>query len=240
MLWIHAVTEGRGTVLMNPTSWDKMRSLARFIDLGAGHHVLDIGAGRCGPALLFAEEFGCRVTAVEPYGDFLDEARERVGEAGLTDRFEFVQTSGADFAIEPGRYDVAMCLGATWAWGGLEGTLDALAAAVRPDGHVVAGEPFRHAASDPIEDHAHNFLLPEVVECFEQRGLAVTTLIRSSTDDWDDYTSVRAKNLLDWLAGNPGHDELDTVKQWRRDETRRLAQPYIGWAMVAGRRTLDE
>ncbi len=45
-------------------------------------------------------------------------------------------------SFEPSAYDVAMCLGASFVFGGLAGTLDALEPVVRPGGHVVVGEPF--------------------------------------------------------------------------------------------------
>jgi cyclopropane fatty-acyl-phospholipid synthase-like methyltransferase len=236
MLWIHSLTE-RDADLMNPTGHDKLRALARALGLAPGRQILDVGAGRGGPALLFAREFGCHVTAVEPHGEFLETARARASDAGLSEMFDFVQTDGASFAIDPGRFDVAMCLGATWAWGGLGGTLDALAAGVRSGGHVVAGEPFRHDPADPVEYEMHPWTLPEVLERFEERGLAVTTLIRSSTDDWDAYTSEHVRALLDWLEENPDHPERETVRGWRKDEARRLGGPSIGWAMVAGRKT---
>jgi SAM-dependent methyltransferase len=221
---------------MNPTSDHKLRQLARHIGLRPDQHVLDIGSGRCGPALLFAREFGCRVTAVEPYEPFMDDAKRLVDEAGLSDRFEFALAKGADFVIEPERYDVAMCLGATWAWGSLDGTLDALVAAVCQDGHVAAGEGFRRPEQAEA-GHEHNWTLSQIIERFQRRGLAVISLIRSSDDDWDEYSSVRVANLLDWIRDNPTHEDVDEVRRWRREHAVELATRDMGWAIVSGRKT---
>lgn len=129
-----------------------------------------------------------------------------------------------------------MCLGATWAWNGLGGTLDALGKGVRTEGHVLAGEPYRHSPDDSVEHETHPWTLPEVIELFEERGLAVTWLIRSSIDDWDEYTSVHARDLLDWLAANPDHPDFEQVAGWRRSQALSLGKPYLGWAIVAGRK----
>lgn len=238
MVWIHAITEV-DSLVMNPMSPERFLGLARRLDLEPSSRVLDVGAGRCGPAFLLAREFGCSVTAVEPYGEFLDDGRGRVEAAGLTDRFEFVQQAGEDFQIEPGSYDAALCLGATWAWGGLPGTLDALKAGVREGGHVLVGEPYKHSHEDETEHELHPWTLPEVIERFEERGLAVMWMVRSSVHEWDEYTSVHARDLLDWLAANPDHPEAEEVRGWRRDQVRRLGGPYIGWAIIASRKTTN-
>ena len=51
-------------------------------------------------------------------------------------------------------YDAALCLGASFVYGSLADTVEALAPAVRPGGHVVVGEPFwrRLPLPDDYED----------------------------------------------------------------------------------------
>jgi len=230
MVWIHDVVE-RDSVFMNPMRPEKFLGLASQLGLGPGDRVLEIGAGRCGPALLLAREFGCSVTAVEPHEPFLEVGRDRVAAAGLTDRFEFVHTSGRGFAIEPSRYAAVFCLGATFAYDGLVGTLETLSAAVRPGGHVVAGEPYR-ISDEPVHG-MHPWSLPEIFERFEERDLPVVWFVRSSIDEWDEYTSVHLRDLLEWEISHP--DDADEVRGWRREQLDSLGQPYVGWAVVAGR-----
>ena len=227
MPWIHAINESAAAEfaedVLNPMHPDNFRTLGKRIRLEPGQRVLDVGAGRCGPARILAREFGVRITAVEPYGEFLDAARERVAAAGLSDHFEFVQSTGADFDIEPGAYDAAMCIGATWAWDGLSSTLAALAPGVRGGGHVVAGEVYQTAGSTEVDAEP----LTSVLDTFESAGLSVVSLIRSTTDDFDTYHSVQATSLLDW----PGE-----VEGWRREAVARFAEPNFGWAVMAGRK----
>jgi SAM-dependent methyltransferase len=240
MLWIHSINETAAPEfnegIMNPMSPEKIRMLGQRLRLKQDQEVLDIGAGRCGPALVLAREFGCRVTVVEPFIDFLSDGRRRVSEAGLSDKFRFIEARGAEFDIEPGRYDACMCLGATWAWDDLNGTLDALARGTRVAGHVVAGEPYARHPDQKPDLGVHGLELGEIIESFESRALHVVTMIRSTTEDWDTYNSIQTISLLDWLEANHEHPELETVRGWRAEAARRLAEPHIGWAMVAGRK----
>jgi cyclopropane fatty-acyl-phospholipid synthase-like methyltransferase len=235
MPWIHDVVE-RHSVFMNPMRPEKFLGLARQLGLDPDDRVLEVGAGRCGPASFLAQEFGCRVTAVEPHEPFLEDGRTRVRAAGLTDLVEFVHSDGRSFEIEPARYAAAFCLGATFAYDGLDGTLDALAPGVRPGGHVVAGEPYHHSRDDEIDYAMHPWLFHEIFERFEMFGLPVAGFVRSSTDEWDEYTSVHLRDLLDWKQEHP--DDAEEIDGWRAEQLADVAKGYIGWAIVAGRKPL--
>lgn len=241
MVWIHAINESAaaefGEDILNPMGPDKFRTLGRRLRLTTGHHVLDIGAGRCGPALVLVREFGCRVTAVEPHAIFLDAARARVAEAGLGDRFEFVQSTGADFRVEPDAYDVAMCIGAEWAFGGLDGTIRALSPAVRPGGHVVLGTGYNRSGQSWQDAAEFDRPLASVIDTFEGDGLAVVTLIRATQDDFDTYASIHATSLLDWLEEHPGDSDSGDVERWRTDAVADFGSVPFGWAVIAARKT---
>ena len=88
-------------------------------------------------------EFGCRVHGVEISPEFHAVAR-RAGRGGGARRIASPSSSAtaAQAAFEPEAYDAALCLGASFVFGGLADTVDALAPAVRPGGHVAVGEPF--------------------------------------------------------------------------------------------------
>src|SRR6266704_31018 len=141
MPWFFAVAE-RDHEIQNPTSPEKVRLLGERLRLGPESHVLDIACGKGGPALILAAEFGCRITGVERAHEFASVARDRADAAGLADRVEIVERDAAGLELEPERYDVAMCLGASFVWDGVAATLAALTPAVRPGGHVVVGEPY--------------------------------------------------------------------------------------------------
>jgi len=127
--------------IQNPTSEEKLRLLGERIRLGSGSRVLDIASGRGGPALVLAETFGCRVEGVEIAPEFHAAALERAESRGLSHlvSFRLADASREDLGAE---YDAALCLGASFVFGSLADTVEALASAVRPGGHVVVGEPY--------------------------------------------------------------------------------------------------
>ena len=66
----------------------KYRALADKAQLGPGDHVLEVGCGWGGFALLAAREYGCRVTGITVSARQHALARARIAEAGLEDRVE--------------------------------------------------------------------------------------------------------------------------------------------------------
>jgi SAM-dependent methyltransferase len=237
--WYYDVAE-RDHALQNPTSPDKIRLLGERLRLGPESRVLDLACGKAGPALLLADAFGCRVLGVERAPEFAAAARERVEAAGLADRIEIVEGDAAAFSLQPSAWDAVLCLGATFVWHGLEGTLEALTPAVPSGGYVVVGEPFWRAWPLPegVDDDGYVPLRATVARV-EAAGLALVTTIAASEDDWDTYESLHWRALEEWLAENP-HDP-DTVAIRERYETQREAylrheRALLGWAIFVGRK----
>lgn len=239
MTWWYAVVEADHEI-QNPTSPEKIRLLGRQLGVGPHSHVLDMASGKGGPALVLAQEFGCRLTCVERSPEFVEIARERVGEARLQDRIEIVE-SDAD-AFELGSYDAALCLGATFAYGGLVPTLRRLSG-VAP--LVAVGEPYWRtwplpAEAEPIGRVAEDEWLPlrETVERAESTGVRVVSLIASSEDDWDRYESLHWQTLDAWLVANPKHPR---AREFRargaadRDRYLRWERACLGWAIFVCR-----
>lgn len=128
--------------LQNPTSPEKIRLLGDRMQLGSGSSVLDVASGRGGPAIILAEAFSCHITCLEKAEEFDGAARRRVGEAGLDSLIEFVLADARDIVAEREAYDAVLCLGASFIWDGLPGTLAALDPAVRDGGFIAVGEPY--------------------------------------------------------------------------------------------------
>ena len=241
MTWWYAVVEAEHEI-QNPTSAEKIRLLGERLGLGPESHVLDIASGRGGPALVLGREFDCRLTCVERSPEFVAAARERVAAAGLADRIELVEADAATFELD--RYDAALCLGATFVYGGLVPTLERLSAAAPL---VAVGEPYwrtwpppPEAAQDAQPVVAQEEFLPlrETVERAESTGVQVVYLIASSEDDWDRYDSLHWQTLDRWLAANAQHpqaaefrargaDYRERYLRWQRDA--------LGWTILVCR-----
>lgn len=239
MPWYHAVAE-RDHDIQNPTSAEKIRRLGEWLRLGPEASVLDIACGRGGPALILASTFGCRITGVERASEFAAAARERVAAAELSDLVEIVESDALDFPLEAATWDVALCLGATFVWDNLDGTLAALVPAVRPGGHLAIGEPYWRAAPPPGIDAMGYVSLPETVTRFERRGLTTIGLIGSSTDDWDRYESLHWRAVEDWLAERE-HGSLEALEirgeyEGHKQRYLEFQRDFLGWTILLGRK----
>ena len=239
--WWHAVVDSEHEI-QNPTSPEKIRLLGERLGLGPDSHVLDLASGRGGPAILLAREFGCRLTCVERAPEFLAAARESVSEAGLEDRIELVQADAATFEL--GRYDAALCLGATFVFGGLVPTLQHLRTAAPLLG---VGEPYWRTWPLPPEPESDGdkrtaedewLPLPETIERAESTGVRVVSFISSSEDDWDRYESLQWQTLDRWLAANPRHPQAEEFRARGfadRDRYLRWERAVMGWAILVCR-----
>jgi cyclopropane-fatty-acyl-phospholipid synthase len=81
---------------------NKYRRLADSLGLRPGHHVLEIGCGWGGFAMMAARDYGCRVTAITLSEQQLRYAEDRVRRAGLADR---VEVRLQDYRDVPGQFD---------------------------------------------------------------------------------------------------------------------------------------
>ncbi len=226
--------------LQNPTSRDKLVLLGQRLGLGAGSRVLDIASGRGGPALLLAETFGCHIRGVEIAPEFHAVAVGRAEAARLSELVSFELGDGAAVRFEPGEFDAALCLGATFVFGSLADTVDALAPAVRPGGHVVVGEPYWRslALPDDYEERREPWTTLEgTVTIFETSGLPVVSVIASSEDDWDRYETLHWQSVERWLAENPDDPDAPEIRSRYEGNKRthlRVRREVLGWAIFVG------
>ena len=242
MTWWHAVVEAAHEI-QNPTSEEKIRLLGDRLGLGPDSRVLDVASGRGGPALVLAREFGCRLTCVERAPEFLADARQRIKEAELEHRIELVEADAATFEL--GRYDAALCIGATFVYGGLVPTLERLrrgGAARRCRRAVLARWPLPPEpeldGSSPRTDEEEWLPLPETIERAESAGVRVVSLIASSEDDWDRYESLHWQTLDRWLAANPHDPQAEEFRARGaadRDRYLRWERAVMGWAIFVCR-----
>jgi SAM-dependent methyltransferase len=236
--WPWEIVE-RDHELQNPTSAEKIRLLGDYARLGAGSRVLDLACGKCGPAIVLASTYGCRIVGVELREGFADEGRARVEAAGLEHLIEVQTGDAAEFPLEP-EWDAVLCLGASFAWGTMAEAAPALTAGVRSGGYLAIGEPYWWQWPLPPAVADDGYVdLAGTVERFEAAGVATTGLIASSDDDWDRYESLHWRAVEEWLAENPGHPDAAEIRQrhgrYRADYIG-ASRALLGWAIFVGRK----
>ncbi len=223
--------------LQNPISEEKLVLLGERLGLRPGSRVLDVASGRGGPALLLARSFECSIEGIELSPDFHATAVERAAERGLSHLVSFRLGDASQTELPNEAFDAGLCLGASFVYGGLAPTIDALAAAVLPGGHVVVGEPYWRRLplpDDYDERDAPYTTLEGTVQVFEASGVPVVSVIASSEDDWDRYETLHWLATEEWLAANPTDPDAGDIrvrhKRWKRAYLR-YGRDYCGWAI---------
>lgn len=239
MPWYYAVAE-RDHDLQDPTSPEKIRRLGELVRLGPRTKVLDVACGKGGPALVLASTFGCRIVGVERAPEFVAAGRELAVAAGLADRLELVEGDASAFPLEPESWDVALCLGASFVFHDLEGTLAALVPAVRSGGFVAVGEPYWRDWPLPPGVEGEGYVpLCDTAARVESAGLSLVGLIDASLDDWDWYESQRWRALEEWLSEHPDDPDAPEIRErheHNRDEYLATLRRLQGWAIFVGRK----
>ena len=92
----------RSTTTLRDASLEKIDRICRKLDLRPSDHLLEIGTGWGGLAVHAATQYGCRVTTTTISQQQFDVARERIAQAGLSDRVTLLLQDYRDLT---GQYD---------------------------------------------------------------------------------------------------------------------------------------
>jgi SAM-dependent methyltransferase len=235
----HEIAEADHRIL-NPFTLDKLMLLGEICRLRAGQRQLDLACGKGEMLCRWAARFGTAGMGVDLSEVFLAAARERAAELGVADRVRFQHGDAGRFAAEPGSFDIASCIGATWIGGGLAGTISLLRAALRPDGTMLVGEPYwteeppaaAYAALDCGPDDFAT--LAGTLDRFEAVGVDLVEMVLADGDSWDRYAAAQWWTVDRWLAGHPDDPEAPGMREFL-DRGRRAhltyARRYLGWGV---------
>ena len=224
----------------NPLSEAKVDELIALLALPEEARVLDIACGKAEFLVRTVKRWSCSAVGVDISPYFVADAREKVKVAGLQAAIEIVEANGSEYCGKPSSFDATSCLGASWIWGGLEGTLRALSSWAKPGGLVVVGEPFWRSA--PSRDHLEAAEL--TASSFTTHlgnsqtglglGLGLLHTIVSSEDDWDRYESYQwyaAERYSRRNPGDPDVPELMAKVRKARDRYLQWGRKEIGWSV---------
>jgi SAM-dependent methyltransferase len=236
-LWKFFDITHRDHVVCNPISVEKLDELIELLRLRSGARVLDIASGKAEFLVRLAERYEIEGVGVDlsPYciADGRRKQQQRVPEAHL----RFLEMEGADYAPdERESFDVVACIGASWIYGGHEGTLSALAGMAAEDGWIVVGEPYWR--QPPAEEYlaaigqelSNYGTHKENVETGQAQGLELAYTLVSSPDDWDRYEGLQWSAAERWARAHPEDPDVDEVLE----RVRGGKMAYLTW----GRETM--
>ena len=206
-MWKYYGILHRFHAFMNPLSEQKFERIISILDLSPGK-VVDIACGKAELLCRLAEAYDITGIGIDISPYEVQDALKKVASRDLTERIEIREGDGRTLEIDANSLSAAFCIGATWVFGGLSGTLAHLREWVKPGGLVVVGEPFRHTESsgEPgLNTHAENTAMGE------GQGLTYLYSLGNTQSDWDHYTqltNLSARKYADEHPDDPDVPEL--------------------------------
>jgi trans-aconitate methyltransferase len=232
--------------VMNPVNEDRLEHLYDLMQLKRAARVVDVGCGKGEMLIRLAEK--CHVKGVgvdkSPYciREAAESKRKRVPRADL----KFLEMDGSQYKPERGESsDLAMCIGATWIYGGYGNTIRALAGMTKPSGFVMVGEPFwrrnpsqeylksGELSADSFDTHYGN------VTTGGSEGLQTVYTLVSSEEDWDMYEGLHWYAAAEYALANPRDPDLEELSarvSSERESYLRWGKETLGWAIYLFRK----
>ncbi|MFB9877795.1 SAM-dependent methyltransferase [Planobispora siamensis] len=243
-LRFHEIAES-GHRILNPFTDDKLALLGEVARLRSGMRLLDLGCGKGEMLCQWSRAHGIEGVGVDISEVFLDGARARAAELGVSGRVRFEHGDAGAYRAEPGSFDVVSCLGVTWIGGGLEGTVKLMLPALKDDGILLVGEPY-WISEPPAGAHEAFGFAPEefaslagTFDRFEAAGTEVLEMVLADRDSWDRYVASQWWTLSDWLRANPDDPDVVDVRAFLEGSRRfhvEYGRRYLGWGVFVVRR----
>jgi SAM-dependent methyltransferase len=227
----------RDLELVNPISPDKVVRAGEAAGLKRGSRVVEYGCGYGEVLALWAARFGVSGLGIDFRPKACERARQKMAARNLAARIEIACADAANYPVEPGGYDVAACVGASFIWDGFRSALQQMRLALRPGGRIVIGEPYWRSAAVPPEYSRREAAIHtefELSQILRAEGYDLEYVVRASQDDWDRYEAGNWQGLVRWLQENPAHPERGEVIAHLRetqDEYLRYGREHFGWAL---------
>ena len=240
--WRYYDITHEGLDILNPLG---SRKLDVLLDLAASGRprptVVDMGCGKGEALIRLAERHGARGVGVDISPPFVRKARRRARARVPGRGLRFVLGDGAAYRPPASkRFDIALCLGASWIWGGYVGTLRGLLRLTAPGGRVLVGEPFwirrptranlavLGERADACATHEGNQRLARAA------GLTVLRVARSSLAEWDGYMRPQWQRARAFAREHPQDPDAAEVlararHSWQAHQT--CERAVLGWGV---------
>ena len=124
--WKYFDITHREHVFCNPMSVEKFEELIALLWLKPGAMVLEIATGKGEFIIRLAEQYGIEGIGIDLSPYFITDAEQKHHRRIPDAQLRFLEMDGGDYKPEESKsFDLVACIGASWIYGGLEGTLKA-------------------------------------------------------------------------------------------------------------------
>jgi len=226
-------------VFCNPIGEETADRLLDRLELHAGNQVIDVGCGPAEMAIRLIERHGVRAVGVDPNSFFLERARQEASRRVPRGALELHQCAISDYVVPADRFDAALCVGASHAYGSCGQALPALIALVRPGGRLLMGEPYWKRPPDP--EYLATFG-GSAGECDTEDGNRARAVAAGlvplehsvASAEWEHYESLYAATVESWVHEHPGDAEaaemIDHIHRWN-GAFRKWGRDTMGFAL---------
>jgi SAM-dependent methyltransferase len=232
--------------VMNPVDETKLDLLYDLLELKPNNKVIDIGCGKGEMLIGLAEKYKIKGVGIDKSPYCIQEAHKRKGQRTPQADLRFLEMDGAQYLPESEEsFDLSMCIGATWIYGGYENTVKALRGMTRSSGFVMVGEPFWHASppreylqfeglsADSFHTHHGN------VTTGESEGMRLIFTLVSSHEDWDRSEGFHWLSAAEYALVHPKDPDLEELlarDAKERESYLKWGRDTLGWAIYLFRR----
>jgi len=240
---LHEIAEANHRIL-DPFTDAQLMEVGEVARVKQGTRVLDLACGKGEMLCRWAQDFGSRGVGIDISEVFVTAARRRAENLGVADRVVIEQGDAQTFEPEPGAFDLASCIGATWIGNGVAGTIDLLRHAITPDGLLLIGEPYwreppspeavRALGEDVAAAHAEFSELHGLLDRFKAARTDLVEMVLADEHSWDRYVAAQWWTLRQWLDSHPGDPLTPDVQTFLDDSQRAYLgyqRRYLGWGV---------
>lgn len=244
-MWRYFDITHRDHEICNPTSSEKLDEMLGLLALPEGGRTLDIACGKAEFTVRLVERYSASAVGIDLAPTFVEAARGRVAERVPGADIEILEMDAADYQPQPESFDLSICLGASWIWGGHRGTLNALHGFTREGGQILVGEIFWKR--EPPQEYLKGFGFTrdscgthfDNVQTAIDVGLTPLYTMVSNGDDFDRYEALQWRAAERWAAANPDDPDRETVLErcrTFRDLYMRWGRDVLGWSLYLFRK----
>jgi len=141
---------------------------------------------------------------------------------------------------DTGQHDIVTCLGASWVWLGLPGTIRAIAQRAVPGGRVAIGDMHLRPSITPdavTASHGSLDSIGSIEAMFARAGIELIETVNTADHSWDDYLARTRDAAELWAKQHPGEAAEEfrvEQRKWEQDHARDRA--ILTWSVWVGER----